>query len=381
MYKILLFLMLAPLQLVFGQQTSCGIQEKQTKASEVYVTIDRNGVLGNGYSGTWVPGVCSDGRYASMQYPRSSGVEHIQYAGLWLGGKSRLRRGALGVTTGANNVSRAYNVGSQDFEFFAPANQVMVEKSNDKSAGNLFRPDAVSTQDFYTTFADTASVYVPGTQIIITTAGNRSPLGMAVDFASYNWSLSATRNLVILDYKVRNVGRDTISDFVPGFWFEGVVRNINVVQPTAGTSFYNKGGNGYIDSLDLAYEFDANPDPRNEEKANSYVAIKYLGGYYKDTVRDANGYPRRDGNGDFLRDASGRVLRSNVYAHRLNPYFTQSQNPNLKDKFNPSWYTWFFSGAPKAIYNRFRYSQYFFCKINDTNRTSHYLNYTIHLSF
>ncbi len=336
--------------ILVAQQVSCGVIEKQTKASEVYVTIDRNGVLGNGFSGTWVPGVCSDGRYASMQFPRSSGVEHIQYGGIWMGGRSK-QRNAIGVSTGAYNVSRAYSVGSRDFEFFAPMGKTMTEISNDKSAGNLFRPQALSTQDFYTNFADTAAVFVPGTQIRIDNT-DRAPLGLAVDMASYNWSLSATRNFVILEYKVRNVGRDTISNFAAGFWFEGVVRNINVVQPTAGTNFYNKGGNGYIDSLDIAYEFDANPDPRNEERANSYVGVKYLGGYYKDTVRDANGFVLRDGNGNLLRDAQGKILREQVYGHKRNPYFINSQNPVIKSRFTNNWYTWFFSNPNRQWYTR-----------------------------
>lgn len=346
----------AVLAFVFGissasaQQVSCGVLEKQTRASEVYVTVDRNGVFGNGFSGVWVPGVCSDGRYSSLQFPRSSGVEHIQYGGIWVGGRSKLRN-AIGVSTGAYNVSRAYQVGSRDFEFFAPPTQTMSEKSNDKSSGNLFRPDALSSQDFETNFADTATTFVPGTQIRIDNT-DRNPLGLAINMKTYNWSLSATRNFVIVDCVMRNVGRDTISNVQTAFWFEGVVRNINVVQPTAGTNFYNKGGNGYIDSLDIAYEFDANPDPRNEEKANSYVGVKYLGGFFKDTVRDANGFVLRDNQGNVLRDNQGNVLRERVYAHKLNPYFTQAQNPLVKNKFAANWYTWFFSAPPRQVYSR-----------------------------
>lgn len=333
-----------------AQQASCGVLEKQTRASEVYVTIDRNGVIGNGFSGTWVPGVCSDGRYSSLQFPRSSGVEHLQYGGVWMGGRSRQRR-ALGVSTGAYNVSRAYQVGSRDFEFFAPANGTMREISNDRASGNLYRPEALSTQDFYTTFADTAAIFVPGTQIRIDNT-DRAPLGLAVDMATYNWSLSATRNFIIMDFKVRNVGRDTISNFMAAYWFEGVVRNINVVQPTAGTAFYNKGGNGYIDSLDIAYEFDANPDPNNEERANSYIGIKYLGGRYLDTLRDANGFVRRNADGSLIRNADGSLRREWVYAHKQNPYFRNATNPNIRNRFQPMWRTWFFSNPPRQVYSR-----------------------------
>lgn len=343
MIKLTLAMLIATLGvgIAQAQQSSCGVLEKQTRASEVYVTIDRNGVIGNGFSGTWVPGVCSDGRYASMQYPRNSGVEHIQYGGVWMGGRSRQRR-AIGVSTGAYNSSRAYQVGARDFEFFAPANGVMREISNSTSAGNLYRPEALSTQDFYTNFADTAAIFVPGTQIRIDNT-DRAPLGLAVDMASYNWSLSATRNFVILDFTVRNVGRDTISDFMAAYWFEGVVRNINFVQPTAGTAFYNKGGNGYIDSLDLAYEFDANPDPNNEEKANSYIGVKYLGGRFKDTLRDASGRP--------VLDNQGRVQRVSVFAHKRNPYFSSPGVP-ARNKFGSHWRTWFFSNPPKPVYSR-----------------------------
>lgn len=347
-YLLALALQLACLSL-FAQQTNCGVFEKQTRASRVFMTIDRNGVLGNGFSGVWIPGVCGEGRYASCQFPRASGIEHIQYGGLWYGGFSRRWR-QNNVITGAYLSSRAYQAGARDFELYAPAGQIMTERSNSQGSGNLFDPNAVSTQDFLTTFADTAAAFVPGTRVPID--GDKRPLGIAIDFESYNWNLSATQNFIILEYRMRNIGRDTIDNFHVSMWADGVIRNINITQPTAGTAFFNRSGNNYVDSLDMSYEFDAPSNPEDAENANSYYAMKYLGGTFWDTLRDENGFILRDAQGNPLRTPDGKIARRKVYAHKRNPLYSNTTNPSLINRFKNHFYTFFFSQPSHPRYNR-----------------------------
>jgi len=42
-----------------------------------------------------------------------------------------------------------------------------------------------------------------------------------------------------------------------GLWTDAVVRNTIVTGRPSGSAFFNKGGNGYNDSIKIAYEFDA----------------------------------------------------------------------------------------------------------------------------
>jgi len=56
-------------------------------------------------------------------------------------------------------------------------------------------------------------------------------------------------------------------------WTDCVIRNTNITPP-GGTAFYNKGADGYIDTLRMAYEYDFNGDPGFTD---NYIGIKLLG--------------------------------------------------------------------------------------------------------
>jgi hypothetical protein len=58
-----------------------------------------------------------------------------------------------------------------------------------------------------------------------------------------------------------------------GLWTDTVVRNTKITGRNFNTAFYHKGGNGYNDSIKIAYEFDSNGDPGFTD---SYVGIQYL---------------------------------------------------------------------------------------------------------
>ena len=64
-----------------------------------------------------------------------------------------------------------------------------------------------------------------------------------------------------------------------GYWIDGVIRNVNITPP-GGSAFFNKSGNGYIDSLNMGYEFDATGDVGYTD---SYVGTKLLGMEYMGT--------------------------------------------------------------------------------------------------
>ncbi len=65
---------------------------------------------------------------------------------------------------------------------------------------------------------------------------------------------------VILNYTVKNVTNKYIDSVYVGLWTDAVVRNTKITGLRAVRAFYNKGGDGYSDSLKIAYEFDATGD-------------------------------------------------------------------------------------------------------------------------
>src|SRR6185312_1375855 len=141
-------------------------------------------------------------------------------------------------------------------------------------------------QDFVADFSDT-NIIVPGTNIQI---NGHNPLGISVHFESYNWNYSFANFFDIIHFTITNKGLhgDTsiiLDSIFVGYWADLVVRNTNITPAgQGGAQFYNKGGNGYLDSLltgFMAYCFDAGGDTAYTK---SYIGLKYLG------AQDKNGF-------------------------------------------------------------------------------------------
>ena len=170
------------------------------------------------------------------------------------------------VTTGAIDDPAGYSSGKAGFEY--TSNEGLTERSS-LFDSPFYDPEAFSHQDYRSTFTDT-SIRIrtgPGTSIPI--LNHSQPLGLQVEFTSLNWRFNFANYFVILNYEISNVGSVPLDSVFVGYRMDGVIRNVNVTLP-GGTPFFNKGGNGFIDSMDLAYEFDATGDIGFTD---SYVAL------------------------------------------------------------------------------------------------------------
>ncbi len=253
-------------------------EEFQTSRANVRLTATNVGTFGNAFRGY------KDGSGSpSMEYPAGSGIEHLFEGGLWLGGTVN---GAVRVSTSAYDAPQGYAPGRGGFEFNASQGVSVSERSSIKSSPN-YRSDAVSHQDFLCSFND-AEILVPGTSIPIN--NHLNPMDIEVDMAVYNWEYSFTDFMVIVDMTITNNSNNTYQDFYAGLWDNTVVRNVNITPAGAGgATFYSQGGNGFIDSLNLAYCYDRNGDPGFTD---SYVGQLFLG------AEDKNGFkhPKTDPN-------------------------------------------------------------------------------------
>ena len=226
------------------------------------MTINNLGILGNAFKGSY-----QINNFKSCEYPRNSGVEHLFEAGLWIGGTVR---GEVRVSTTAMDNSRGFSTGAPNYEFTSEQGASINEKSSLFNS-KLFDPKAVSHQDFIMNYTD-KNLTIPGTQIQIP---NHTPLGVDVHLESYNWNYVFSDFFVIMNYTVTNHGKEPIDSVFIGMFANAVVRNTNVSPAgSGGTAFYNKGGNGYNDSLYMGYCFDAKGDLGFTE---SYFAHKFLG--------------------------------------------------------------------------------------------------------
>ena len=232
-----------------------------TNVGNIGVTVTNYGTIGNGF--------VNFPNQPSCQYPINSGIEHMFLGGLWFGG---IKDGIIHVTTGAVDVTTGNR--NEGFEFTTEDGWGILERSSLQTSP-FYRPDAVSHQDFVCDFFDTNKVYNG------TTIQNHEPLGIKVLLESYAYNFNYANFFLLLNFKIVNIGyrnnTSPIDSVYIGFWTDCVVRSTNITPP-GGTSFYNKGANGYKDSMRMAYEYDYNGDPGFTD---SYVGIKLLGTFPK----------------------------------------------------------------------------------------------------
>ncbi len=239
--------------------------EKLTTVGNIRATVNNLGMIGNSFNGSYdVLG------WASCEYPANSGIEHLFTGGLWIG---VLKNGTdKVVATGAIDDPSGYSVGKAGFEYTAELGSKILERSTLLESPN-YSADAVSHQDFVADFTSKYAI-VPGTNIPIDDI-ELGPLQADIHFESYVWNYSFADFFVILNFTIKNVGQNVWNDVYLGYWTDPVVRNVNVTPAgSGGSAFYNKGGNGYIDSLYLGYEFDATGDVGFTD---SYFGLKFLG--------------------------------------------------------------------------------------------------------
>ena len=240
--------------------------EKVTTAANIGATITNLGMIGNAFSGSFnVQG------FPSLEYPVGSGVEHVFDGGLWIGG---IKNGQVSVSTGAVDDPSGYSTGKRGFEFTSKS---PLRERSSLFDSPFFSPDALAHQEYYSTFTDSSTSLNTGTANI-QILDHLNPLDVEVEFSALNWNFSFANFFVILNFKITNVGNSPIDSMFVGYWADGVIRNVNITPP-GGSAFFNKGGNGFIDSLDMAYEFDATGDVGFTD---SYFAMKYLGSEYND---------------------------------------------------------------------------------------------------
>ncbi len=259
-WSILSFLCFASFGVLSGQES---FDERVTSASNVRLTITNVGTFGNSFRG-YRDGTSDQ----SCEYPAGSGKEHLFESGIWFGG---LVNGQEIVSTSAYDAPQGYAPGRSGFEFTGEIGSQLTRRSSLFDNPN-YRPDAVSHEDFVAVYSD-KNVQVPGTSIPI--QGHNNPLNIKVIQESYNWNYSFSDFFVILNFTLINEGQNTIENPYFGFWANTVVRNVDITPAgSGGAAFYNKGGNGFMDSLVLAYCYDHSGDIGFTE---SYIAQKFLG--------------------------------------------------------------------------------------------------------
>ena len=231
---------------------------KFTSVGNIGLTITNFGTYGHGFS-LWPD-------QPSCEFPKGSGIEHIFDGGLWIGGIIRGNSVPF-VTTGAVDATSVAARGG-GFEFTNKSGEKVLERSA-LFDSPFFQPSAISHQDFVMNYTDSNRVLSNGEPIT-----DHNPLGVVVHHETYAWNFPFADFFVIMNYTIKNTSGKFIDSVYVGLWTDAVVRNTKITGRPSGSAFFNKGGNGYNDSIKIAYEFDSNGDPGFTD---SYLGVQYLG--------------------------------------------------------------------------------------------------------
>ena len=263
-FSVLSFQILAQTSSERLSKTLADDNTNYTNVGNIGLTITNFGTYGHGFS-LWP-------QQPSCEYPLGSGIEHLFDGGLWVGGfitdneQGSNRKGPF-VTTGAVDASSVSARGG-GFEFTNKPSSIVLERSS-LIDSKFFSPKSISHQDFVMDFVDTNTLLSNGELIV-----DHRPLGIAIHQESYVWNFPFADFFVIMNYWIKNTSDKYLDSVHVGLWTDTVVRNTNVTSPRTGSAFFNKGGNGYGDSLKIAYEFDAAGDIGFTD---SYIGIQFLG--------------------------------------------------------------------------------------------------------
>lgn len=316
--KIAMAALLCSASLHVAAQAS--FDEKLTTAGNIRMTVNNLGMIGNAFRGSYnVLG------YPSCEFPANSGIEHLFQGGMWIG--CLINNSQVAVSSGAVDDASGYSTGKGGFEFTAEVGASLKEQSS-LIDNPLYNPRAISHQDLIADFSDKNTV-VPGTAIPI--SNHQFPLGADVHFEAYNYNFNFANYFVILNYTITNNSANTWDSVYIGYWKDGVVRNVNITPP-GGSAFFNKGGNGYLDSLCIAYEFDATGDPGF---TNSYVGLKFLG------AEDKNGFAHPELRTNFVANYNAWQFQNSADPLYFSPTDDNQKYGKMTSGLNnrPDWET------------------------------------------
>ena len=248
-------------------------QLRVTNLNRVGLSVTNYGFFGNNFIS----------RTASCEYPLGLGIEHMSRAGLWVGALAITDQGEeYRVTTGALDNSQGSNQAG-DTEW-TPDAAGIVQRSNLVNS-RFFHPDAVSEQDFLTSYRDEPARGATGLN-----AEDHVPLRVRVDQSVYSFSIEPASHFVILHVEITNTG-NLLRDLHVGLYTQLVSGNKNLYStwpPSAGTgpgSWYYRHYVDYVDSLRLVREHQCDLFPPSGnveecvgfEQAPFWAGVKLLG--------------------------------------------------------------------------------------------------------
>jgi hypothetical protein len=152
----------------------------------------------------------------SIEWPASSGIDHLVRAALWVGD--------INVTNGDTLVSSGgrdafYTRPITEHTEFAPIHPEAPMEFSRLRNSPFFRRGTISEENMFTVYVDTLRI------IKIAGGEPHTPMGIRVIQNTYGWSFDPIDDFVIAEFNVVNVGENALQDVWIGVYSEFVTNN------------------------------------------------------------------------------------------------------------------------------------------------------------
>jgi hypothetical protein len=156
--------------------------------------------------------VSNYGTFGPAEFPKRSFKNYLSEGGLWVGG----------VVDGDTLVSTSSGAwGSREFNPDPePGGGIVYRSSLDPSRS--WYEGAISHQDFIAVYTDTC-LWCPFTRIDEVDGTPHRPLNVEVTQRSLTWAFDYSQDIVLIDYKIKNISPRRLRYLYIGFYFDGDV--------------------------------------------------------------------------------------------------------------------------------------------------------------
>ncbi|MEA3296500.1 MAG: hypothetical protein U9R56_01390 [candidate division Zixibacteria bacterium] len=184
----------------------------------LWTTVINNGIIGNIFRFELPSRM---GQAPSFYFPRLSRIQHGYYAALWVGGvvnRDTLVSVAMDVNWYPWNSTYPMEFWPDVYPFGE------IETRSSDSMSSHYHPRADADLEFKAVYTDT---FERESWLAYNSYDNRShkPLNLKVTQTTYSWPHKYTRDFIIVDYNIVNLGVDTIKDAWAGIYYVGCVHH------------------------------------------------------------------------------------------------------------------------------------------------------------
>jgi hypothetical protein len=180
------------------------------RVGDIVLGVNNNGTFGTGFSAGSTNDFFTGEAVPSCEYPKNSSIQYLFAGAFWIG--AIVGRDTL-VSVGADGWQLTREMFPDDGEEGEMKYRSIIDPSKPEYQ------DAVSEEDYVSVYTDT---YTRG---VAADFFGRShiPLHIEVTDASYAWSYSYAKDIVLFDYKIKNIGVRRLENVYMGLYVDADV--------------------------------------------------------------------------------------------------------------------------------------------------------------